>query len=170
MYRAYATSPHDVQATVKAVYHLSYHLPMSRARTAQVLAAWLREHAYWRDTEYSSWYLAPDIAVQGITGSGIGTSGAYALLRIPHLIERECVCVCVAPATGRSCCFACSPSPEQRFETIQRGTAVSKAVLPVPSPQLMLRRAAAGHAPLLAPTERSLLALDMLCLCCLMTN
>ena len=32
VYRAYTTAPHDVQATVKAVYSLSYHLPTSRAR------------------------------------------------------------------------------------------------------------------------------------------
>ena len=68
VYTLYATAPHDVQATVKAVYNRSYHLSTSRARTAHGLAGWLRNNAYSRDMEYSSWYLAPDIAVQGITG------------------------------------------------------------------------------------------------------
>ena len=72
--------------------------------------------------------------------------------------------VFVGVCLGRSCrCWAGLGGSDP----IQCGTAASKAVLPVPSPQLTLRRAAAGHAPLLAPAERRLLVLDMLCLSCL---
>ena len=32
------------------------------------VALWLKQHAYWWGTWYSSWYLVPELAVQGITG------------------------------------------------------------------------------------------------------
>ena len=47
---------------------------------------------------------------------------------------------------------------------------LGKAVQHVPFPRLTLRRAAADHLLLHAPAERRLLASDMLCLSCLMTN
>ena len=65
---AYATAPHDVHATVKVMYHVPYRLPSMRARVVKLVAVRLRTHAYWRADTYSSWYLAPDIAVQGMTG------------------------------------------------------------------------------------------------------
>ena len=53
---------------MKAVHHVSYHLPLSRARAAGVVAHWLRKHAYWWGDTYSRWLLASDIVVHGITG------------------------------------------------------------------------------------------------------
>ena len=47
VYRAYATAPHDVQATVKAVYSISYILAAGRHTVALHIRQWLREHAYW---------------------------------------------------------------------------------------------------------------------------
>ena len=68
VYRAYATSPHDVQATVKAVYSVSYILPATRQTVAQHIARWLRKHAYWEGGQYSSWYAPGFVALQGVTG------------------------------------------------------------------------------------------------------
>ena len=68
VYRAYATSPHDVQATVKAVYSVSYILPATRQVAAQHIATWLRKHAYWEGVQYSSWYAPGFLALQGVTG------------------------------------------------------------------------------------------------------
>ena len=117
------------------------------------------------------------------------------LLPQPSLVNRLCgVCVCVCVCLCVLSCWTAGLGrgkgwsggwawlgwaeqslqvlgrAGERSDPIQCGIAVSKAVLPVPSPQLTLRRAAARHAPLVAPTERRLLALDMLCLSCLMTN
>ena len=47
IYRAYATSPHDVQATIKAVFPVSYILPASRSRVARYAARWLQQNAFW---------------------------------------------------------------------------------------------------------------------------
>ena len=68
VYRAYATSPHDVQATVKAVSSVSYILPATRQVVAQHIAAWLRKHAYWEGGQYSSWCAPSFLALQGVTG------------------------------------------------------------------------------------------------------
>ena len=68
VFRAYTTALHDVQATVKAVYSLSYHLPTTQAGAARVLAMWLKKHTYWWGDTCSSRYLASDFAVQSVTG------------------------------------------------------------------------------------------------------
>ena len=68
VYRAYATAPHDVQATVKAVYSVSYILPAARQTVAQHIGRWLRRHAYWEGGQYSSWYALGFLALQGVTG------------------------------------------------------------------------------------------------------
>ena len=68
VYRAYATAPHDVQATVKAVYSVSYILPAARHTVAQHICKWLRVHAYWEGGQYSSWYAPGQLALQGVTG------------------------------------------------------------------------------------------------------
>ena len=47
VYRAYATAPHDVQATVKAVYSVLYTLPAPRHTVAQHISKWHGVHAYW---------------------------------------------------------------------------------------------------------------------------
>ena len=64
---AYATSPHDMHATVKAVYHMSYRLPRTQVAVVKVVALWLRTLGCWCGDTYSSWYLVLDVAVQGIT-------------------------------------------------------------------------------------------------------
>ena len=46
VFRAYATAPHDLQATVKAIHHISYHLPSTRHHVAGILRTWLKKHAY----------------------------------------------------------------------------------------------------------------------------
>ena len=68
VHRAYATAPHDVQATVKAVYPAPYILPASRHTVAQHISKWLRVHAYWEGGRYSSWYAPGQLALQGVTG------------------------------------------------------------------------------------------------------
>ena len=68
VYRAYATAAHNVQATVKAVYSVSYILPAARQRVAQHIGRWLRRHAYWEGGQYSSWYAPGFLALQGVTG------------------------------------------------------------------------------------------------------
>ena len=66
--RAYATAPHDVQATVKAVYSVSYVLPAARHTVALHISHWLREQAYWEGGQYSSWYAPGQLGLHGVTG------------------------------------------------------------------------------------------------------
>ena len=80
VYWVYATATHNVHATVKAVCHMCYHLPLTRVQAAAVLEWWLKGHAYWWGNTCSSWYLASDIALQGITG--VWDSGFACLIRI----------------------------------------------------------------------------------------
>ena len=68
LHRAFATSPNDIQATVKAVYHLSYALPTTRTDVAGHLVRWLEVHAYCQGTAFSSWCLANDLGTLGVTG------------------------------------------------------------------------------------------------------
>ena len=67
IHRAYATTPHNVQATVKAVFIISYRLPLTPEEAARAVAAWLQKHACWWGESYSIWVLSRDLAVQGIT-------------------------------------------------------------------------------------------------------
>ena len=53
LHRSYATSPHNIQATIKAVYNLSYRLPCTRARAAQHVLHWIQKHAYWDGVKHS---------------------------------------------------------------------------------------------------------------------
>ena len=84
VYRAYATSPHDVQATVKVVYSASYILPAACQTVAQHIAGWLRKHAYWEGGQYNSWYIyAPGfLALQGVTGCWCSDIGCLDLLGV----------------------------------------------------------------------------------------
>ena len=54
IHRAYATAPHNVQATVKAMHRISYRLPLTREDAARAVAVWLQKHAYWWGDSYSS--------------------------------------------------------------------------------------------------------------------
>ena len=51
------SSPHDIQATIKAVYSLSYRLPCTRAQAAEHVLHWIQKHAYWDGVKHSSWRL-----------------------------------------------------------------------------------------------------------------
>ena len=65
VYRAYATAPHDVQATVKAVYSVSYILPAARHTVARHISQWLRGQAYWEGGQYNSWYAPGHLGCKG---------------------------------------------------------------------------------------------------------
>ena len=80
VYRAYATAPHDVQATVKAVYSVSYILPAARHTVAQHISQWLRAHAYWEGGQYSSWYAPGQLGLQGVTGCWCSDFACMSLL------------------------------------------------------------------------------------------
>ena len=68
LHRAYAKSPHDIQATIKCVYQMSYSLPCPRQQAALGVLLWLKHHAYWEGGEYSSWRLTGQCSMAGITG------------------------------------------------------------------------------------------------------
>ena len=53
---------------MKAIHHISYHLSSTRHHVAGILRTWLKKHAYWQGGAYSTWFLAPNVAIQGITG------------------------------------------------------------------------------------------------------
>ena len=55
LHGAFATFPHEIQATIKCAYHLSYSVPCSQGVAQQKLLAWLKHHAYWEGGKYSSW-------------------------------------------------------------------------------------------------------------------
>ena len=69
LHRAYATSPHDINSTIKAVYSISYSLPGNRAQgaTHKKLAA-MQCNAFWEKGKYSSWRLAAPVGLEGVTG------------------------------------------------------------------------------------------------------
>ena len=68
LHRAYATSPHDIQATIKAVYSLSYRLPCTRAQAAEHVLHWIQKHTYWDGVKHGSWRLTKAVGLSDITG------------------------------------------------------------------------------------------------------
>ena len=67
--RAYNSTPHSLAATVKALRHLSYHMPARRCLVVARIARWLGQHAYWDGDCYSSWCLPDTLVVGGICGA-----------------------------------------------------------------------------------------------------
>ena len=68
LHRTYATSPHDINSTIKAVYSISYKLPGNRAQVAAHVSQWLTRNAFWEKGQYSSWRLATPVGLGGVTG------------------------------------------------------------------------------------------------------
>ena len=67
VHRAYATSPHDVQATIKAMYSLSYRLPTTRAQAVEHILQ-VEKNAYWEGVQHSSRRLTKAVGLGDITG------------------------------------------------------------------------------------------------------
>ena len=68
LHRAYATSPHDINGTIKAVYNISYKLLGNRAQVATHIRNWLQGNVCWENGKYSSWRLAAPVGLEGVTG------------------------------------------------------------------------------------------------------
>ena len=68
MHRAFGDSPHNVQSTIKAVYHMSYHMPARKCEILDTLQVWLRDRAVRRGSEYTSW-VQPQEAVLHVYGT-----------------------------------------------------------------------------------------------------
>ena len=49
-------------STIKAVYHMSYHVPARRCEVLGSLQEWLRDRAKWNGGEHTSW-VQPDEAL-----------------------------------------------------------------------------------------------------------
>ena len=63
VHRAYQTNPHSVPATMKCLYHITRHMPATRCVVVAQIGAWLKEHAIWDHSRYSSWRLPNDLVV-----------------------------------------------------------------------------------------------------------
>ena len=68
LHRAYATSPHDINSTIEAVYNISCKLPGNRAQVTTHISQWLKRNAFREKGEYSSWRLAAPVGQEGVTG------------------------------------------------------------------------------------------------------
>ena len=55
LHRAFGTEPHFLQATVKAVYSISYQLPGKKCVVISHIQQWLRRNAHWEGGRYTSW-------------------------------------------------------------------------------------------------------------------
>ena len=104
--RAYETSPHAVQATVKCVHSIVHHMPAKRCVILHKVKAWLEKHAVWEGNQYTSWVLPPDLTIDGINGAWINDIPCLELLKRATCDREEClcqqqpnVCVCSAPVT-----------------------------------------------------------------------
>ena len=69
IHKAYCGSPHSVQATVKVLHHVSYHMPAKRCIVVVVIKRWLNKHAFRVGGTYSSWRLPKSLTVEGINGA-----------------------------------------------------------------------------------------------------
>ena len=67
--KAHCTTPHSVQATIKVLHHLSYHLPAKRCQVASYLGRWLENRAFWVGEAYSSRKLPQNLQMTGINGA-----------------------------------------------------------------------------------------------------
>ena len=54
LHRAYGYSPHNVQGTIKAVYHISYHMRAPKCALMGRLQGWLNNIVKWKGEEYTS--------------------------------------------------------------------------------------------------------------------
>ena len=61
----YSCTPHAHHATTKVLHPVSYYQPMKQCVAAKAVGIWLKKHAYWYDSLYSSWILPPDLTVDG---------------------------------------------------------------------------------------------------------
>ena len=51
--RAYSSTPHSLATTVKALHHLSYHMPARHCTVVTRVAKSLGQHAYWAGDCYT---------------------------------------------------------------------------------------------------------------------
>ena len=68
LHRAYATSPHDINSTIEALYSISYRLPRNRADGAGHVLRSIKKHALWANEQHSSWRLHKPMGLEGVTG------------------------------------------------------------------------------------------------------
>ena len=54
IHRSYETSPHAVQGTVKCAHSVVHHMPTKRCIILAKVKAWLKKHAIWAGTAYTS--------------------------------------------------------------------------------------------------------------------
>ena len=47
IHRAYKTSPHAVQATVKCIHSIVHHMPAKRCIILDKVKTWLEKHVVW---------------------------------------------------------------------------------------------------------------------------
>ena len=69
IHKAYCGNPHSVQATVKVLHHVSYHMLVKRCVIVSVIKRWLNEHAFRAGDAYSSWRPPDSLTVEGINGA-----------------------------------------------------------------------------------------------------
>ena len=92
IHRAYADSQHNVQGTVKAVYHLSYGLPAKKCVVVSALAAWLRRSASWKGSKYTSWVQPAEAALHRYDTIWNEDFAALEQLRSACCERADCVC------------------------------------------------------------------------------
>ena len=66
---AYETRPHAVQATIKCAHSVVHHMPTKRCIILAKVKAWLKKHAIWAGTAYTSWMLHRELSISGINGA-----------------------------------------------------------------------------------------------------
>ena len=92
IHRAYADSQHNVQGTVKAVYHLCYSLPEKNCVVVSALAAWLRHKASWKGDRYTSKIQAAETALHTYDTIWKEDFAALEELRSACFERADCVC------------------------------------------------------------------------------
>ena len=92
IHRAYADSQHNVQGTIKAVYHLSYSLLEKKSVVVSALAAWLRRRGSWKGNGYTSWVQPAETALHTYDTIWNEDWAALEELRSACFERADCVC------------------------------------------------------------------------------
>ena len=92
IHRAYETSPHVVRATVKCAHSLVHHMPTKRCIVLAKVKTWLKKHAIWNGTAYTSWMLAPELSVDGFNSAWNEDIGCIVPLQNATCNDTDCQC------------------------------------------------------------------------------
>ena len=84
---------HNVQGTIKAVYHIRYGMPARKCEILNTLQDWLQQRAVWKEDEYTSWIQPEERVLHVYSPMWSGDYGTLQAMKDACCKRADCVCV-----------------------------------------------------------------------------